>query len=108
MSSSFGRLFVVTTFGESHGPALVAIITGNGRGRAVVKRLHGGEPHQPINLPRQHRQQRNAYLKAYGYFDRAGGYGDTQQGTYRGRRESDVAPDVADVGPQDFGYGRKK
>lgn len=35
------------------------------------------------------RTQRNAYLKAYGYFDRDAGYGDTQRGTYSGRTERD-------------------
>ncbi|HKQ58052.1 MAG TPA: chorismate synthase, partial [Candidatus Eisenbacteria bacterium] len=28
MSSSFGRLFVVTTFGESHGPAVGVVVDG--------------------------------------------------------------------------------
>ena len=29
------------------------------------------------------RQQRNAYLKAYGFFDQDAGYGDVQNGTFR-------------------------
>jgi len=28
MSSSFGQLFVVTTFGESHGPAVGVVVDG--------------------------------------------------------------------------------
>src|SRR5262249_18634199 len=35
MSSSFGRLFVVTTFGESHGPAVGVVVDGMPPGIAV-------------------------------------------------------------------------
>ena len=35
MSSSFGQLFVVTTFGESHGPALGVVVDGMPPGIAV-------------------------------------------------------------------------
>src|SRR5438046_778499 len=35
MSSSFGRLFVVTTFGESHGPGVGVVVDGMPPGIAV-------------------------------------------------------------------------
>src|SRR5437867_13412217 len=35
VSSSFGRLFVVTTFGESHGPAVGVVVDGMPPGIAV-------------------------------------------------------------------------
>src|SRR5437867_4112192 len=35
MSSSFGRLFVVTTFGESHGPAVGVVVDGMPPGLAI-------------------------------------------------------------------------
>src|SRR5215510_11841159 len=39
MSSSFGRLFVVTTFGESHGPAVGVVVDGMPPGIAVDPEL---------------------------------------------------------------------
>src|SRR5213592_2616007 len=39
MSSSFGQLFVVTTFGESHGPAVGVVVDGMPPGLAVEAAL---------------------------------------------------------------------
>lgn len=39
----------------------------------------------------------NAYLKAYGFFNKDAGYGDVADGTYRGRK-----PEVNDLVPQEL------
>lgn len=36
---------------------------------------------RPIFRTREHRKE---YMRAYGYFDRSGGYGDAQRGSFRG------------------------
>lgn len=44
------------------------------------------------------REKRKAYMKAYGFYDRAGGYGDAHRGSYTGEREPlDHAVDPAAV-----------